>query len=281
MVRKRVPVLGIPIDAVSRREALDRIETFVQSGLPNQIATVNPEFVIAAQQHKTFKHALKDSELNVADGIGIRAAATFLRLKRPNWLPAKQIIGIIQGLGIGLAQLLQHPSLTNPLPETVTGIELLNQIVFRASQRNWRIYLVGGEPEVAKKVARILTEQYPSLIIVGAEEGISQSAPTNSTKDLVDRIRNTKPDILFVAFGAPKQDLFIAKNKSELGVPVMIGIGGAFDFLTGRVKRSPAWMQRIGLEWLWRLIVQPWRWHRILTATIVFPWRIYLSAMKQ
>ena len=128
--------------------------------------------------------------------------------------------------------------------------------------------------------AEALKKQFPSLRILGAEEGIRQGQGATNKEALIERIKHAKPDVLFVAFGAPKQDLFIAQHKAALEVPVMMGVGGSFDFLAGIVPRAPRWLRTIGLEWLWRLLLEPWRFPRIITATIRFPWRVFKSAMK-
>lgn len=279
MVNKRLQILQIPIDCVTRSEAMIKISNFVESKLPNQVATINPEFIMAAKYSEVFRKALRTSELNVPDGAGIRAAATFLHLRRLNWQPAKMITGLIQGAYVGVCLLFSLPPIKQPIPETVAGIDLLNQICFKAAQSSWRIYLVGGEAGIAEAAVLKLQVQYPNLIIVGAEEGLTKSHTPQDVTDLIHRINNAQPDVLFVAFGAPKQDLFIAENKQVLGVPVMMGVGGSFDFIVGRAWRSPAWLRQFGLEWVWRLITQPWRLQRIITAAIRFPWAIYRSAI--
>jgi N-acetylglucosaminyldiphosphoundecaprenol N-acetyl-beta-D-mannosaminyltransferase len=279
MVAKRIRILDIPIDRVTRSETMRRITDFVSSKLPNQVATINPEFIMAASHNPEFRNALQASELNVPDGSGIRAAASFLHLHRPNWQPAKFIVGLLQGIYVAICVLFALPLTKQLFPETVTGIDLLIQICYEATKNSWRIYLVGGEPGVAEATARELEKKYPKLIIVGAEEGLTKSSTPHDTDKLIQRINNAKPDILFVAFGAPKQDLFIANNKQALGVPVMMGVGGSFDFIIGRAHRSPGWLRQIGLEWVWRLMTQPWRWQRIITATIRFPWSVYRSAV--
>jgi N-acetylglucosaminyldiphosphoundecaprenol N-acetyl-beta-D-mannosaminyltransferase len=279
MVNKRLRILEIPIDCVTRSEAMIKISNFVESKLPNQIATINPEFIMAAKNNEAFRKALQTTELNVPDGVGLRAAATFLHMQRPSWQPAKFIAGLLQGLYVGICLLFSLPPIRQPISETVTGIDLLNQICFKAAQNSWRIYLVGGEPGIAEVAALKLQEKYPNLIIVGAEEGLTKSYKPQDVTELIRKINNAQPDVLFVAFGAPKQDLFIAENKQALGVPVMMGVGGSFDFIVGRAWRSPTWLRQLGLEWIWRLLTQPWRWQRIITATIRFPWAVYRSAI--
>lgn len=279
MVTKRVRVLDIPIDDVTQSQAMERIAAAIASKLPNQITTVNPEFVMAALHEKPFKTVLQTAELNVADGIGIRAAAMYLRLPRPRWQLGTLIVGLLQGVYVGCCVLFRLSAINKPLRETVTGIDLTTQLSQAAAINGWRIYLIGGQPGVAKATATQLRADYPSIQIIAAEEGLTPNSTPAEEAALVDRVSRARPDILLVAFGAPKQDLFIAKHKHTLGVPVMMGVGGSFDFIIGRAQRSPIWLRQIGLEWLWRLFTQPWRLRRIATATVAFPWSVYRSAI--
>ncbi len=281
MVKQRVAILGIPIDPVTRAEALERIAAMIDSRLPHQIATVNPEFVMASVRQPVFRTALQHAELNVPDGAGILGAAAFLSLRRPRWQPAATLVGLVQGLFIGVCLLLKLPPVRKPVPETVPGIDLIASMSQRAAVQGWRLYLVGGDPGVAEAAAVQLRARYPALNIVSAEEGLPRGAviTPDATAALVNRIAAAQPDILLVAFGAPKQDLFIAEHKQELGVPVMMGVGGSFDFITGRARRSPVWLQTLGLEWVWRLLMEPWRLQRILTAALQFPWYVYRDSI--
>jgi N-acetylglucosaminyldiphosphoundecaprenol N-acetyl-beta-D-mannosaminyltransferase len=144
-------------------------------------------------------------------------------------------------------------------------------IAERAAQTGWRLYLLGAGPGVAEKTAEILRARYPGAQIVGAYAGSPADA---DAPEIIGRIRAARPDVLFVAYGAPKQDLWIACYRDALGVPVMMGVGGAFDHIAGIRKRAPWWVQRLNLEWLYRLITQPWRWRRQL-ALPRFVWAVY------
>ncbi len=245
---KRVSILGIPIDPLSVEEALEQIESFVDSDQPHQITTVNPEFIIEAQQDKEFRSILQAADLSLADGSGIVWAGRYLG---------------------------------DRIPERIAGSDLVVEIAKLAQDRDWKIYLLGGGPGVAELAARALEKRFPSLLIVGCEEGLPYRA--DLSKDQFDekeamaaikRINQVNPDILYVAFGAPKQELFIARYKEQLKVPVMIGVGGTFDFLAGRIKRAPKLFRSLWLEWLWRLIMEPKRWRRIFKAVIVFPYLV-------
>lgn len=272
--RRRVAVLGIPVDCITEEEAIDNVARIINARLASQLVTVNPEFLVAAQQNMQFRHALQSAELSLADGIGVRLAATFCSWPTPNWQPARLIISLFQGVWAGIALLIHRKTIAQPIPATITGTDFLIRLAAEATKQGWSLYLAGGGPGVADQAARALVSQFPELIIVGAEEGIPKDR-TGSLASyeaaLIDRIRHAKPDILAIAFGAPKQDVFIATHKASLGVPIMIGVGGAFDFYAHATRRAPVLMRTIGLEWFWRLVTEPWRWNRILTAVIRFP----------
>jgi N-acetylglucosaminyldiphosphoundecaprenol N-acetyl-beta-D-mannosaminyltransferase len=140
-------------------------------------------------------------------------------------------------------------------------VDTVVRVAALAAERGYRLYLLGAAPGVAEEAARRLVDAHPGLVIAGTYAG----SPAPEEEDaIVARITAAAPDVLFVAYGAPKQDLWIARNLERLRVPVVMGVGGAFDFISGRARRAPAWMQRMGLEWLHRLIHQPWRWRRML-----------------
>jgi N-acetylglucosaminyldiphosphoundecaprenol N-acetyl-beta-D-mannosaminyltransferase len=193
-----------------------------------QICTVSPEFVMIAQDDPGFMGVLRSADLCVADGVGLLLAARYLG---------------------------------HPLPERVTGSDGVPIIAGRAAREGWRLYLLGAAPGVAEQAAARLVEQNPGLQIAGTYAG---SPALGEEDDIVARINASSADILLVAYGAPRQDEWIARNRARLNVKVAMGVGGTFDFVAGIVPRAPRWMQRAALEWLHRLIKQPWRWRRML-----------------
>lgn len=240
---KKVKILGIKINNVTFLGALKEIESFIESGKPHQVATVNSEFIMAAQKDAEFRKILNSSDLAVPDGTGLIFASGFLYGRKYK------------------------------LKERVTGVDLVWELAKMASENDWSIYFLGAAPGVAKKATNKLRLIYQNLKIAGASIG----EPKFSQKQIVHEIKKSKADILLVAYGAPKQDKFIYKNLNKLGVKVAIGVGGSFDFITGIQKRAPVWMRKIGLEWLWRLIREPKRAGRIFTATVKFPWKVFWS----
>jgi heptosyltransferase-2 len=221
-------ILGVPVDALTFGDLLDRIGSWVGGKSARQICTVNPEFVMTAQRDVNFFNILNRVDLCIPDGVGLLWAAR---------------------------------RLGHPLPERVTGSDGVPLIAERAAREGWRLFLLGAAPGVAEKAAHVLCERYPGLQIAGTYAG----SPAAEEEDaIVQRVNASRADILLVAYGAPNQDKWIARNLPRLQVGVAMGIGGALDFIAGTAARAPVWMRQAGIEWLHRLIHQPWRWRRML-----------------
>jgi N-acetylglucosaminyldiphosphoundecaprenol N-acetyl-beta-D-mannosaminyltransferase len=232
-MRKLLVVMGVPIDDLDMPAALARIEEFIRhgraTGATHQIATVNADFVIKAQADPELRLILQEADMATADGMPLVWGARLLGVR---------------------------------LPGRVTGADLTPALAEVAAAKGYTLYLLGGSPGVPDRAAERLRERYPGIRIVGAVS--PPHAPVlNIDPALVQDIRNAQPDILLVAFGNPKQEKWIAMHAPELRVPVMIGVGGTLDFIAGVTRRAPEWMQRSGLEWLYRLVQEPRRlWRR-------------------
>ncbi len=223
-----VNILGVHIHDVTARDTLAHIIRFIAEGQPRQLVTVNPEFVMEARRNEAFRRVLNGADLALPDGVGILWAARMLG---------------------------------QPLRERVAGSDMVPQIAAQAAEQNHRIYLLGAAPGVAEAAARCLKRACPELTVAGTWAG---SPAETEAPDIIRRIHEARPHVLLVAYGAPQQDLWIARHLRELEVPVVMGVGGAFDFMAGVTQRAPRWMQDGGLEWLHRLGYQPWRWRRML-----------------
>ena len=233
---ERSRVLGVAIDRVTRAEALAQLDRFVRAGLPRQIATVNLDFLRLAQRDAAFHAALSGADLVVADGMPVV------------WLSRLS----------GAA-----------LPERVTGIDLLDDCAALAAERGFGVFLLGAAAGVADEAAAELRRRYHRLRIAGTLTPPAWPFSVETDAELVRAVRAARPDLLFVALGAPRQDLWIAAHLHELGVPVCVGVGGSFDLIAGRLRRAPGWMQRSGLEWLFRLGQEPGRlWRRYLLGDL-------------
>lgn len=226
--RDVVELLGVPVHRTDVASALGRIARFVEEGAPHQVVTPDSSAVVRAQQDPEYMGILQSADLVTPDGAGLV------------WMA--KVMGL-------------------PLWERVSGVDLMDHICELAAEKGYSVYLVGAAPGVAEAAAEKLNERHPGLTVAGVMHGYFGD---NEEGEVVARIAAAKPDILFVALGVPRQEKWIRRHLDELGVPVAIGVGGSFDVISGRLKRAPLWMQRWGLEWLWRALREPSRLPRLL-----------------
>lgn len=243
--RRSIHILGVRIDDVSEGEAAALAEQMLQAGGSHQIVTVNPEFVMEARRNPAFAAALAGAALATPDGFGLLLAARY------------------QG---------------TPLRGRVTGVELTQRLAALAAARGYRLFLLGAAPGVAAAAAATLQARFPGLIVAGTFAGSPQPRHEPFLRQILAAAR---PDILLVAYGHPRQDLWIARNQPYVGVPLALGVGGALDYLSGQVPRAPVWLRRLGLEWLYRLLRQPQRWRRILDAVPLFMWAVVTEGNRE
>jgi N-acetylglucosaminyldiphosphoundecaprenol N-acetyl-beta-D-mannosaminyltransferase len=303
----KINILGVSINKVIRSQAAREAEKFLLDGRRHYIVTPNPEFLMAAQKDSEFKKILNEADMAVPDGVGLLWAAT-LKSSKFKAQSSKQQFKTqsfktklwLKGLFYGLLLMIWPRFCQKVLPERVTGVDMIFAVVKLCQEKKFSIYLLGGEKGIAVAAALKLKQRYPRLEIVGAEEGMQYKNPKskiqisnqilNSKSQIPNKIQNSKfqiqnknnekllsrinkaePDVLLVAFGQVKQEKWIYKNLKKLPtVKIAIGVGGAFNFIAGTIKRAPFLFQKIGLEWFWRLIRQPWRFNRIITATFRF-----------
>jgi N-acetylglucosaminyldiphosphoundecaprenol N-acetyl-beta-D-mannosaminyltransferase len=235
-------VLGVRVDCIDMAAALARIEAMVDEGGHHLVATVNPEFVMRARKDPEFARVLESADLCLADGTGVVWAA-----RR-------------QGCNV---------------PAPVTGVDLVEPLADLCARRGFGVFLLGAAPGVADVLAEQLRARHPNLQ-VAAHAG---SPAAMSDPETLRRIHEARPRVLLVAYGAPAQELWIDRLRDELGVSVAIGVGGAFDFMTGRVRRAPYWMRSAGAEWLYRLGRQPWRIRRMAVLP-KFAWDVVRSRRR-
>lgn len=225
-----ISILGLPVSPITYDDWLKLIGAWIQETPRSlhHVCTINPEFMMIAQDDINFANILRRASLTVPDGVGLLWAAK--RLK-------------------------------TPLPERVTGSDGVPIIAERAAKEGWRLFLLGAGEGVAQKTADILRARYAGLQIAGVYGG---SPRPEEEASIVERVNSSGADILFVAYGAPEQDKWIARNSPRLKVAMAMGVGGSFDFIAGIIPRAPVWMRRLGLEWLYRLMLQPWRIKRMM-----------------
>ena len=217
----RVDVLGVAFDNVTMDEAVERALELLEQDGPHLVVTPNPEIVQRAQKDTEFAEILDRADLVIPDGIGVIYAA--------------RILG-------------------RPLKARVPGIDLASALMGRMAGTGKRLFLLGAEPGVAEQAAVNLQAAYPGLVVCGTHDGYFQE-----DGPVVQAIREARADVVFVCLGAPKQEKWAAAHGGEAGARLYIGLGGALDVFAGRVERAPEGFQRLGLEWLYRLVKQPSR----------------------
>jgi N-acetylglucosaminyldiphosphoundecaprenol N-acetyl-beta-D-mannosaminyltransferase len=238
-VSKTVQLLGLPVHNISMDDAIGEIAKCLEKPGLSRISFVNVDCVNIAQRHAEYAACIRGSHLVLADGIGLKLGANLLR---------------------------------TPICQNVNGTDLLPRLCEKLALSGGGVYLLGGLPGVAEDVARWMQEKYPGLSVLGCQHGFY---PDDENAHVKAQIRASEAGILLVAMGAPKQELWIRDHALETGVRVAIGVGGLFDFYSGRMDRAPAWVREIGMEWFFRLCQEPGRmWKRYLVGNFVFLLRI-------
>jgi len=220
--------MGVPVDSVTMEEALEIVKGFLSEDGVHTIYTPNAEIMMAAQRDSQLKDILRQADLLVADGAGV--------------VLASRILG-------------------TAVPEKVAGFDLVKNILIRASQYPISLFLFGGKPGVAEAAAENILKLYPGVKITGCRNGYFSEEEEN---DIISMINSSGADILLVALGAPKQEKWIHKYKSILNVKICIGVGGTLDVFAGKASLAPEFFRKNGLEWLYRLYKEPWRYKRML-----------------
>lgn len=221
-----VHVWGVPFSPVTFGEALTIIDDLIAAGTPNFIVTANVHYAMLCATDERLRANNKRAALVLADGMPIVWAS--------RWRERR-------------------------LPERVTGSDLLPMLCGRAAERGWGVYFLGAAPGIAAAAAEKLRERFPGLRVVGVESPPFRPLSDEEVKAQREAIRAARPDILFAAFGQPKGEYWVADNYRDLGVPVVMQIGASLDFAAGRVSRAPRWMQKLGLEWVYRFGTDPLR----------------------
>jgi N-acetylglucosaminyldiphosphoundecaprenol N-acetyl-beta-D-mannosaminyltransferase len=245
--KPRVKLCGVAVDTYTFNEVIEIILDQVKSHQkPSYVVTPNVAHLVSLQHDRAFRQIYEQALLAVPDGVPLLWAAKLLK---------------------------------SPLGGRVNGTDLFEELAAIAAQQGLKVFLLGGRSGAADKAADILTERHPELNIVGTYSPPFGFENSFDERDRINTlIQDAAPDILFVGLGAPKQEKWIAEHYEALGVPVSIGIGVSFEFVAGMVQRAPRWMQKTGLEWLFRLISEPGRlWKRYLVGNIYFAYLV----MKQ
>lgn len=230
-MRDTIKILGVEIDKLTQAEVVKKIDGFLKQDELKTIYTPNTEIVMEAKKDESLKKILNDGSIVIPDGIGLIYAA---KIKKKN------------------------------LPERVTGCDISFKMLELAQREEYSIFLLGGKEGVAKEAGENLKKDYPNIKLAGVQNGYFKGAHIGYSnheeeKTIIETINNSGADILFVGLGAPKQEIWINENKGKLNCKVVIGNGGTVDILAGRIERAPEFFQKLGLEWLYRLVKDPKR----------------------
>lgn len=224
----RFTLMGVPVDLISESEAVDWVEDAIAAGRPRLVASVNPERIMQARREPDLAQILRRADLALADGAGVLWAAR---------------------------------RLGHPLPGRVPGVDFVDALAQRGADRAWRFFFLGGAPGVGAAAGEILAQRHPGFRMVGTYSGSPAPADDEASTEAV---RRSGAQILLLAYGGGAEERWLARNLASSGAVVGMGVGGSFDFISGRSRRAPRWMRDRGLEWLHRLGREPWRWRRML-----------------
>lgn len=225
----RVDILGIPVDKITKKELLEKIINFINEKRFHLIVTINSENATKALENKIFLDVIKNADLVIPDGIGI--------------IFASKILG-------------------DKLPERIPGIDLSYKLLEISNEKHYKIVLIGGKEGVAEGAKENLKKIFPNLNIVMTYNGYFNE---DEEKKIVEEIQKIEPDILLVGMGSEKQEIWIWNNREKFkNIGVCIGVGGTLDIWAGKKKRAPKLVQKLGLEWLYRVIIEPKRIFRVL-----------------
>lgn len=219
-------MMGVPLDQLNTAQALEIVSEMIASRTPHLLATANVDFLAQVQSDDTLRRILVDADLILCDGT--------------------PLIWMSKWLG-------------DPIPERIAGSDLVPLLLDLAQENGHRVFFLGGRDEVVAVAEDKIKERWPGLQIAGMYSPPFAPMDKMDHAGICQRIRESKSDMLFVSFGCPKQEIWLALNFRDAGVPVAIGVGATIDFLAGAVKRAPVWMRKTGLEWFFRVAQEPKR----------------------
>lgn len=225
---ERINILGLPVDKVDMAGAVARVRGLVSENRTCQVVTLNSEIAMTAQEDSELARVICEADLVVPDGAGVV------------W--ASRVLGV-------------------SLPERVAGFDLMQELLACAADHHWPVFFLGAEPGVAEEAVECVRRRLPGLIVAGTHHGFFDKQEEAA---VIEKVNSGGARLVFVGMGAPRQDFWIASNKTHIKEAICIGVGGSFNVLAGKVKRAPDWMGRCGLEWLFRLACQPTRFVRML-----------------
>jgi N-acetylglucosaminyldiphosphoundecaprenol N-acetyl-beta-D-mannosaminyltransferase len=244
---ERITLMGCQIDNLSMEETLAKVEGFIQSGRPHQHVVVNVDKLVKASRDADLRRIINECALVNVDGMPVV------------W--ASRLLG-------------------KPLKERVAGVDMFEALMRRAGDKGWRVFLLGAREEVVSAVQETYQRKYPKLLIAGYRNGYWKGEAEEA--EVVEQIRASGADLLFVAISSPKKEQFLGRYQADMKIPFAMGVGGTFDVAIGKVKRAPLWMQKSGLEWFYRFLQEPRRmFRRYFIDDMAFIWLLIKEAARR
>lgn len=229
----RVELFGMPVDALTMEQTVERIRALVRDGRPRQHVVINAAKVVELRRNPQLAKVITACDVVNADGISVV------------W--ASRVLG-------------------RRLPERVTGIDLMERLLAAAACDGHSVYFLGARPEVVSRVVEVVRDRHPGLRVAGFQDGY-----WTDDREVIEGVRRARPHYLFLAIPSPRKEFWLNQHLEDLGVPFVMGVGGSFDILAGTTRRAPSLLQRAGLEWAWRLAQEPRRmWKRYLVGNMRF-----------
>lgn len=242
---ERITLLGCPIDNLSLEETVSHIEEFIKSGKPHQYIAINADKIVKMRKDPEFRDILFKSDLNIVDGQPL------MWVSRLFGKPVKQRYG---------------------------GLDIIDAFAAVSEKKGYGIYFLGAREEIVSDVVKKYKDLFPGLKISGWRNGYWKA---DEEGEVVEDIISSRPDVLFFAMGSPRKEVFLRKYIDKMGIPFVMGVGGAFDIIAGKTKRAPLWMQKMGIEWMFRVLQEPGRlWKRYLIGNSIFIWLVLKELIK-
>ncbi|OGM26370.1 hypothetical protein A2962_01190 [Candidatus Woesebacteria bacterium RIFCSPLOWO2_01_FULL_39_61] len=284
--RKHLNILGVSIISRPTQSVLRQVRQNVAENRKFLIVTPNPEHIIYAQKDRKFAKILNSADISIADGVGLAAAAKFLSLPSSNLKLFRFPTLILQGLSVGLMLLLNRKSLDSDI-EIIKGRELFLEIVQIANKKGWKVVLVGDKLKSAEKALTKISANYKKIQLFAFtgpnldDEAVCVTFEDQKIEqDVIEKINSINPHFLFVGFRAPVQEKWLNKWLPKLKVNGTMVLGGTFDYISGKSKLPPKFIENTGLEWLWRLLTGSQKFKRIITASVIFPYQVFLQKLR-
>lgn len=285
--RKQGNIFNLALSSTSRARVLGFVRDSISHNSKFLIVTPNPEILLQAQPDSKLASILRRADIALPDGVALALAQKFFSLPNPKSRLLRFPVLFFEGLLVGFGIFIDRGWAIGSL-KVIKGREMFLDLAKLANKKHWKIFLLGGRKGEGQEAAEILKRGLKGIKIECANgpllSPIGEPVTLNDREDekrIIEEINKFAPQILFVGLGAPRQEKWTAKWLPKLNVGGAMVVGGAFNYISGRASLPPKWMENYGLEWLWRLVTQPWRFVRIFNATVVFPLKVFQYKLNQ